>query len=146
MTISFYSTTDHHGAFSNFAHYGIELDGPWWPTTEHSLQAHKFEDTGYQERMRTAATPQRAAERGRSRKMPLRSDWEYSKDDTMYRAVLKKVQPHPQLRDRLLGTGNEERIENAPGDYSWGCGKDGSGQDKRGRMLMRVRDRTYPAS
>lgn len=29
--------------------------------------------------------------------------------------------------------------ENAAGDYSWGCGKDGSGQNKLGHILMRVR-------
>lgn len=146
MTIYFYSTTEHYGAFSNFARYGIELDGQWWSTTEHYFQAQKFEDAPYQERIRTAATPKRAAELGRSRKIPLRPDWEHIKDDVMYRAVLKKFQTHPQLRDLLLTTGDDEIIENAPGDYYWGCGKDGSGQNKLGLILMRVRHELRPAS
>jgi N-glycosidase YbiA len=146
MPIYFYSTIDHYGEFSTFARYGIELDGHWWPTTEHYFQAQKFEDSAYQERIRTAATPKLAAELGRSRKLPLRSDWESIKDDIMYRAVLKKFQTHPQLRDLLLNTGDEEIIENAPGDYYWGCGKDGSGQNKLGLILMRVRDELRTAS
>lgn len=139
MTIYFYSTNDHYGEFSNFARYGIELDGLWWPTTEHYFQAQKFEDATYRERIRAAATPKRAAELGRSRELPLRSDWESIKDDVMYRAVLQKFQMHSQLRELLLATGDEELVENAPGDYYWGCGKDGSGQNKLGYTLMRVR-------
>ncbi|MBV9789273.1 MAG: NADAR family protein [Chloroflexi bacterium] len=139
MTIYFYSTNDRYGEFSNFAAYGIELDGLWWPTTEHYFQAQKFEDAAYRERIRGAKAPKLAAELGRTRELPLRSDWEGIKDDVMYRAVLKKFQTHPQLRELLLATGDEELVENAPGDYYWGCGKDGSGQNKLGYTLMRVR-------
>lgn len=139
MTIYFYSTNDRYGEFSNFARYGIELDSLWWPTTEHYFQAQKFEDAAYRERIRSAATPKLAAELGRSRELPLRSDWESVKDDVMYRAVLKKFQTHAQLRELLLTTGDEEIVENAAGDYYWGCGKDGSGQNKLGYTLMRVR-------
>jgi hypothetical protein len=39
----------------------------------------------------------------------------------------------------LLGTGDEELVENAPGDYYWGCGADGSGRNMLGRILMEVR-------
>jgi N-glycosidase YbiA len=38
-----------------------------------------------------------------------------------------------------LATGDEEIVENAPEDYYWGCGADGSGQNKLGQILMRVR-------
>jgi hypothetical protein len=140
MTIYFYSTTDRYGAFSNFARYGIELDGLWWPTTEHYFQAQKFEDAAYRERIRTAQTPKLAAELGRSRKMPLRGDWEQVKDQVMYQAVLKKFQTHRQLRDLLLATSDEAIVEHAPSDYYWGCGKDGTGQNKLGLILMRVRE------
>jgi hypothetical protein len=30
--------------------------------------------------------------------------------------------------------------ENAPGDYYWGCGKDGTGRNQLGLTLMQVRD------
>lgn len=139
MTIYFYSTRDEYGEFSNFSRHGIELDGHWWPTTEHYFQAQKFEDEEYKEKIRNAATPKLAAELGRSRKMPLRSDWERVKDDVMYRAVLEKFRKHKALQEKLLATGDQEIVENAPGDYYWGCGKDGSGKNRLGEILVKVR-------
>lgn len=59
----------------------------------------------------------------------------------MFQAVLRKFETHEELRDILLGTGDEKIVENAPGDYYWGCGADGSGQNKLGKILMRVRNR-----
>jgi N-glycosidase YbiA len=140
MPIYFYSTREPFGEFSNFSRHGIEIDGQWWPTTEHYFQAQKFEDADYREQIRTATSAKQAAELGRSRAMPLRADWEAIKEEVMYRAVLAKFQAHPTLKELLLSTGSEEIVENAPGDYYWGCGKDGSGKNRLGHILMRVRE------
>ena len=142
MPMYFYNTRGHYGCFSNFSAHGIELDGVWWPTTEHYFQAQKFAgtDTGSVESIRLARTPKQAAEMGRDRKRPLRPDWNDVKDDVMRRAVMKKFQTHASLRDILLSTGSEAIIENAPSDYYWGCGKDGSGQNMLGKILMEVRE------
>lgn len=48
----------------------------------------------------------------------------------------KKFETHLEIRDLLLGTGEEELIESAPNDYYWGCGKHGTGQNKLGHILM----------
>jgi N-glycosidase YbiA len=40
----------------------------------------------------------------------------------------------------LLATGDDLLVENAPGDYYWGCGKDGSGKNRLGTILMEVRE------
>ena len=40
----------------------------------------------------------------------------------------------------LLATGEEELIENAPGDYYWGCGRTGTGLNMLGKILMEVRN------
>lgn len=146
MTIYFYSTVDDYGEFSNFSRHGFELDGKYWPTSEHYFQAQKFvgTDDEYAERIRTAKTPKYAAELGRSRKYPLRADWDGVnndgvKDDIMRRAVLAKFRTHASLRECLLATGDEDIVENAPGDYYWGCGADGSGKNMLGLILMEVR-------
>ncbi len=57
----------------------------------------------------------------------------------MRKAVKKKFVTHVKLRDLLLNTGNENIIENAPGDYYWGCGADGSGKNMLGVILQEVR-------
>jgi ribA/ribD-fused uncharacterized protein len=139
MAIYFYSTREPWGEFSNFAAFGIRMDTLWWTTVEHYFQAQKFEDEAYQEKIRSASDPKRAADLGRSRSLPLRSDWEQIKDDVMRRAVRKKFQTHSALKELLLSTGDEELVENAPGDYYWGVGKDGTGKNRLGQILQEIR-------
>ncbi|GHO80941.1 hypothetical protein KSD_87120 [Ktedonobacter sp. SOSP1-85] len=140
MPIYFYTAREEpHGCFSNFSRHGIDLDGAWWPTVEHYFQAQKFAGTPYANKIRTAFTPKQAADLGRSRQHPLRPDWEQVKDEIMLKAVRRKFELHAHLRKLLLATGAEELIENAPSDYYWGCGSDGSGQNKLGQILMQVR-------
>lgn len=140
MTIYFYSPRDEYGCFSNFSRHGFELDGEYWPTTEHYFQAQKFPETEHCEQIRQAKTPKDAAKMGRERSRPLRKDWEQVKDDIMRKAVLCKFETHADIREILLATGDEEIVENAPGDYYWGCGKDGSGKNMLGQILMEVRE------
>ncbi|MBT3014018.1 MAG: NADAR family protein [Candidatus Thiodiazotropha sp. (ex Lucina aurantia)] len=140
MTIYFYTTNKQYGEFSNFSKHGIELDGLWWKTTEHYFQAQKFSDPEYREKIRLAPDPKAAANLGRSRKVPIRKDWESVKDDVMRMAVQKKFTTHPELRELLVSTGAENIVENAPGDYYWGCGADGSGKNMLGIILQEVRD------
>ncbi len=82
----------------------------------------------------------RAAEMGRDRHRPLRPDWDAVKDDTMRRAVQRKFETHGDIRALLLATGDEEIIENAPRDYYWGCGANGTGKNMLGKILMNVRE------
>jgi N-glycosidase YbiA len=140
MPIYFYSTKNEYGEFSNFSPHGFELDGKYWATSEHFFQAQKFVGTPHEDEVRKAKSPMIAARMGRSRQRPLRKDWEKVKDDVMRRAVLRKFETHAALRDILLGTGDEQLVENAPGDYYRGCGEDGSGKNMLGQILMEVRE------
>jgi len=139
VTIGFYTTIDEYGCFSNFSRHGFEQDGRYWPTVEHYFQAQKFPGTEHQQRIARARTPKEAAQLGRDRSVPLRDDWENVKDEIMHGAVLRKFETHPAIREILLSTGNEDLVENAPGDYYWGCGADGTGLNRLGKILMAVR-------
>jgi N-glycosidase YbiA len=140
MTILFYSSHEQlYGCFSNFSRHGFTLDGSYWPTSEHYFQAQKFAGTPHLEAVRNARTPKVAANMGRDRKRPLRPDWEQVKDDVMRRAVLAKFTAHASIREVLLGTADEDIMENAPKDYYWGIGADGTGKNMLGRILMEVR-------
>ena len=108
MPIEFYSTKDRYGCFSNFSAHGFELDGHWWPTSEHYFQAQKFvgtKDDHHAEAIRQARSPMVAARIGRSRKVEPRGDWEAVKDEVMRRAVRRKFETHTDIREVLLGTG-----------------------------------------
>ncbi|MDJ0773860.1 MAG: NADAR family protein [Mastigocoleus sp. MO_167.B18] len=142
MTIYFYSAREKpYGCFSNFSQHGFKLDGDWWITSEHYFQAQKFVETDHLwfDKIRDVTTPKDAANMGRSRQHPLRTDWESVKDEIMYQAVLCKFQNHPDIQEILLATSDELIVENARSDYYWGCGADGSGKNKLGEILMKVR-------
>lgn len=140
MAIYFYKINDEYGCFSNFAHYAFELDGKRWMTSEHYFQAQKFCGTQYEEVIRLLDNPMKVAEMGRSRDLPLRVDWEQVKDDVMRKAVLAKFTQNKEIRDILISTGEETIIEKTTNDYYWGCGKDESGKNMLGIILMEVRE------
>lgn len=139
MAIYFYKINEEYGCFSNFAHYGFELDGKWWMTSEHYFQAQKFYNTKYEEIIRLLDNPMKAAEMGRNRNLPLRKDWEEVKDGIMKKAVLEKFKQNKEICKVLFSTGEENIVERTTNDYYWGCGKDGSGKNMLGIILMEVR-------
>ena len=58
MTVYFYSKREeHYGCFLNFSRHGFELDGLYWPTSEHYFQAQKFSETPHSKEIRQAKTP-----------------------------------------------------------------------------------------
>lgn len=141
MAIKFYKINEQYGCFSNFAHYDFELDGKKWMTSEHYFQAQKFKGTEYVEIIRLLDNPMKAAEMGRDRKLPLREDWEQVKDDIMRKAVFEKFSQNEEIKKILLSTGKENIVENTSNDYYWGCGKDGSGKNVLGKILMEAREK-----
>lgn len=144
MTIYFYSTREKpYGCFSNFSAHGFELDSYWWHTSEHYFQAQKFitTDIDWFQKIREIKSPKEVAIMGRNRQHLLRINWEEVKDEIMYKAVLHKFKTHLDIQQILLSTGKQLIVENSPTDYYWGCGKDGSGKNKLGTILMQIRDR-----
>lgn len=138
--IHFYSVSDEFGEFSNFAPFPIQLDGKRWPTSEHYFQAQKFLDNTHIKAIQEAKSPMIAARLGRSRKVPLRRDWESIKDSVMRKAVLAKFTQHPDLKDFLLSTSDAKIVEHTENDSYWGDGGNGSGKNMLGRILVEVRE------
>lgn len=99
----------------------------------------KFSDPELRERVRACATPTQAASMGRSRRYPLRVDWEQEKENVMRVALRAKFTQHLQLRNLLLGTGNFVLIEHTKNDSYWGDGGDGTGRNRLGLLLMELR-------
>ena len=90
------------------------------------------------------ASPSEAKATGR--KIDLRSDWEEVKDKVMYEIVLAKFTQNPDLKEKLLATGNEHLEEgNTWGDTTWGT-VNGIGENRLGRILMKVRKKLQEES
>ena len=74
------------------------------------------------------------------RRVKLRNDWDQIKDMVMYEICKAKFRQNPDLAERLISTSDFELIEgNNWGDHIWGvC--DGYGENRLGKILMRIRD------
>ncbi len=139
MTIFFYLKRDPFGWLSNFSPHPIEMKGRVWPTVEHYYQAQKFAGTEHEELIRETPEPLSAKTLAHDDSRSVRADWDAVKEGIMEAAVLRKFETHPDLRALLLATGDEELVENAPDDYYWGRGADGTGANTLGKILMHVR-------
>lgn len=59
----------------------------------------------------------------------------------MRKAVFEKFTQNKLIRDILLSTGREIIVEKTMDDYYWGCGKNGTGKNMLGKILMEVRQK-----
>ena len=124
---------------SNFYPSSVYFEGHKYPTNEHAFQAAKTSIEIERSFVASADTPGIAKRRGRS--VSLRKDWEIVKDSIMYKLVLTKFKNNEDLKQKLLNTGNEELVEgNYWGDTYWGVDVKKGGQNKLGKILMRVRE------
>ena len=122
---------------SNFYTSRLLYKGRWYLTAEHTYQAAKMTNQTHHDWVAACLTPGQAKHRARS--LPLRKDWEQMKDMIML-DILRIKFSNPGLTKLLLETGQQELVEyNYWHDTYWGvC--DGVGQNKLGKLLMRVRD------
>lgn len=121
----------------NFYWSEIEFEDITYPTNEHFFQAMKTLDIDERRAIANCRTPGQAKRMGRQ--VALRPDWENVKEDVMFEGLCLKFADE-QLADWLLETGDEELVEgNFWKGTTWGvC--NGVGENKLGKLLMRVRD------
>jgi len=130
--------TGQHYFLSNFYPCEILWKGQHWKTSEHIFQAEKSNNRLERQLIRSAPSPGMAKRLGR--RVTLQPDWDNKRDDIMYEIVLQKFKQHKDIRKLLLKTGDQELIEgNTWGDTYWGVCKS-VGQNKLGKILMRVRE------
>lgn len=137
--IQFYGTRAEHGYLSNFAATRLWLKGKYWRTVEHYFQAQKFAGTEHEEAIRRASSPMMAARMGKSRKRPLRRDWDRARIEVMREAVRTKFAQHADLAAQLLVTGEATLVEHTHRDRFWADAGDGSGKNWLGIILMEIR-------
>ena len=111
-------------------------DGTVFMTVEHYFQAMKTTDKIEFHTIASALTPGIAKRLGR--RCLLREDWEQIKEKVMEDGLRFKF-ADPELRQKLIDTHPHDLIEgNWWGDRFWGvC--DGIGENKLGKLLMKLR-------
>ena len=138
--IWFYHSDQAWGELSNLSRHAVFLLGRIWPTVEHFYQAQKFAGTSYEEVIRCCSTAISAKSRATELKEEhQRQDWPAMKEQVMLKALRAKFEQHPDLKSRLLRTGDRILAEHTKNDTYWGDGGDGTGLNRLGYLLMQVR-------
>ena len=139
---------------SNDAEYPMEVDGKKYPTVEHYYQAMKaetFEDKEVFDKILVTKTPKAAKAKGKEVKNFIKEVWDSKREGIMEKGVRAKFTQHPELRKKLVETGDKQ-IGKADGRNTfWGIGSSMTsdksktpskwrGQNKLGKILMELRD------
>jgi ribA/ribD-fused uncharacterized protein len=129
-----------HRFLSNFWPAEVVLDNYPYRSVEHAYQAAKTLDLNMRKQIRHTEKPGEVKRLGR--RVQMRPDWEEVKLHVMEDLVRQKFTRHPDLKARLLATGNAELQEgNSWNDVFWGINlRSGEGQNHLGKILMKVRN------
>lgn len=126
---------------SNFWPATFVWDGIIWHHSEGAYVAAKTLDQDMRLQISKVKNPGDVKRLGR--KLELRPDWEQVKVQIMYEIVKAKFTQNPDLKQKLLDTGDAILEEgNTWGDKVWGISPPGSGNGRNelGKILMRLRD------
>jgi hypothetical protein len=129
------SFSEENRFLSNFYPCRVEMEGIVYLSVENAYQAAKTMNVSEREEI-ARMTPGQAKRTGSC--VSLRPDWESIKLVIMEDLIRQKFNI-PDLRDKLLATGDSELIEgNNWCDHYWGmC--EGEGQNMLGKILMKIR-------
>lgn len=139
IQIKFWGANNPNGYLSNFYFSDFTIDGITYPTVEHYFQSKKFEGEVQERYILSLDHPAQTAKEGKRRDFPLRKDWEQVKEDVMYEGIKAKFTQSLELSSKLCDTHSAELIEDSPYDYYWGVGRNKTGQNRLGVLLMRLR-------
>lgn len=165
--ICFFDEDKPYYEFSNFFKCTIHIDGEYWITNEHYFQAAKFDNLEYKKLIRDCNTPYKAMILGNQQKkfgyasnwtintnnknkindiidkykntVTIRPDWEEIKDNVMETIVEAKFTQNESLKQLLLSTKKAILKEESPFDNYWGIGKNKTGLNRLGEILMKIR-------
>lgn len=113
-------------------------------TVEHAYQAARFVDVSIVEKIYNATSPYKAKEIAqieKHNKQVIVSDWEHRKLEVMRELICLKIEQHPDVREKLLESGDLLIIEDSPTDSYWGRGEDWNGQNNLGKLWMEQRSK-----
>jgi ribA/ribD-fused uncharacterized protein len=121
----------------------IGIDGmpKTYAAGEHFYRSMKFykTDPEWAEEIRKASTPAEAKSKGSSTSHIISPNWDKNKDEVMRVCLKNKIRCNPNLRTKLIETGDAILIEDSPTDYYWGCGKTGAGKNMLSKLWMELR-------
>lgn len=152
--VFFFSKDPENKEFSSFYDTTFKLDDVEYKSAEHAFQAIKAKTFGDEEHFKKilkAKSAQSAKSFGKKVEKFDETVWNEKKDDVMRQILRAKFSQNPDIRKKLLDSGDKILAEANPRDTYWGIGTSAStsiaktpskwkGQNKLGKMLMELRD------
>ena len=141
--IGFWAQRDKYGCFSNFYPCTFIWAGRKFNCSEQAFmwaKASFFRDDDMAVRIFEETDPKKIKRLGRLVKNYDDYEWSQVRYSFMLGINEAKYSQNKDLRDILLSTREAEIIEDSPYDYIWGIGKNGTGHNLLGKILMSIRD------
>lgn len=139
--IEFYKEFGELGYLANYSNHGFTKNGVFYKTVEHYYQSEKFDDPEIKNKIINAPTPKEASNIGRDRSNIRKDNFKDIKNQVMFEGILEKFRQNRDIAFKLIETRNREIAEATIDEYYWGIGKDKSGKNVIGDILVRVRER-----
>ncbi len=134
--INFIETRLHD--LSPFSAHEVEIDGVMYKTAEHAYHALRMIPE-VRPKIMNARSPLDAWRIAQQCKSNGRLLPGVDKDALMERIFQAKLEQHPDVRRVLLATNDRELVKVFDADYFWGTGADDTGQNRMGKLWMKLR-------
>ncbi len=134
--------TGYTTGISTFTAHPVEVDGIEFPTAEVAIQAFKNPtEQGYVRKQCNALTP--VISKNIGREIETSEEWIQNCDKILFKILKCKFDQHPDIRENLMNTGLKPIVQHTRGDSFLGDGGDGSGENRLGLALTRLREYYY---
>ncbi len=129
---------------SPFSAHQISIWGENFATVEHAYQASKFKPGLVRDEVKNATSAYaswKVAQKYKKDKELL--DQGFDKDKVMEELFKIKIAQHTDVLEVLKMTGDKCLLKNVESDEYWGVGHDGGGQNKMGKLWMKIRKEKF---
>jgi ribA/ribD-fused uncharacterized protein len=124
---------------SPFSPHQVEIDDVLYATAEHAYHALRVVPEARQPIME-ARSPLDSWRQAQTAKAEGNLIDGYDKDSLMEQIFRAKLEQHSDVKRVLLLTKSRKLLKVFPTDSYWGTGADGAGQNKMGKLWMKLRD------
>lgn len=125
---------------SPFSAHELEVDGEVFKTFEHAYQASRLKPGPERDAVKNTKCPMDAWREGQKYKNnPELLVDDYDKDAMVEKLFRLKLEQHPDIAKVLKASGDRELLKVYDTDYYWGTGADGGGENRMGRIWMKLR-------
>ena len=126
---------------ASFSAHEVAVEGVVFKTVEHAYQALRIKPGAEREAIMSQRSPMDAWREGQKYKNNQGLLIEnYDKFAIMEKLCRLKLAQHRDVKNVLLATKDRELQKVYDTDYYWGTGQDGSGENKMGKLWMKLRD------